>query len=80
MCGAAKLRKYLELFYAGFSFHIFTFSPAGIGKKYPLSKVNYDISLDIFPTCTFADTQPPDATKIRPAMIYNSTQNAPLPL
>ena len=36
-------------------------SLAAIGYKYLLSKVNYDISLDIFPTCTFADTRPPDA-------------------
>ena len=27
-----------------------------MGNKYPLSKVNSDISLDIFPRCTFADT------------------------
>ena len=56
-------------------------SLAAIGYKYLLSKVNYDISLDIFPTCTFADTPPPDAaTKIRPPMIYNSAPNASLPL
>ena len=44
-----------------FLFHTVIFSPAAIGNKYPLSKVKYDISLDIFPTCTFADTAPPDA-------------------
>ena len=64
-----------------FLFHTVIFSPAAIGNKYPLSKVKYDISLDIFPTCTFADTPPPDAaTKIRPPMIYNSAPNASLPL
>ena len=78
MFGTAKRGTFL--FYVGFSFYIFTFSPAAIGNKYPLSKVNYDISLDIFPMCTFADTPPPDATKIRPALIYNSPPNARLPL
>ena len=50
-----------------------------MGNKYPLSKVNSDISLDIFPRCTFADT-PPDALKIRPPLIYNSAQNASPPV
>ena len=69
VCATAKCRKGRRyIFCDTFLFHTFIFSPAAIGNKYPLSKVKYDISLDIFPTCTFVDTG-------KNTVIYNSHQN-----